>query len=138
MSSEVKAFTTAVAAAEAEDKGEAGETPFLVDGVECMAYKPKDGQLAVLMATTGRHSSMPEQIAGIINFFASVLDDFSHTHLVSRLLDRRDDFGIEEVTGIMEWMIEEWTGNPTQEPSGSQRSRSRGGQNSTPPTPALT
>lgn len=131
----VKEFITAVEETEREDRNEDTYT-FVVDGVECRCYKPGDGQLAVLLATTGRHSSTQEQIAGIINFFASVLDDSSHHYIVSRLLDRRDPFGIEQVQGIMEWMVEEWTGRPFESPSGSTRSLPSDGQNSTPTTTA--
>lgn len=111
---------------------------FKVDGVECRAYKPKDGQLAVLMATNTRHSSQEEQIAGLINFFVAVLDDTSHSYIVSRLLDRKDPFGIEQVQGIFEWMVEQWSGRPTRQPSVSTQSRKTDGQKSTQPTPALT
>jgi hypothetical protein len=104
----------------------------------CRARKPKDGQLAVLMATSSRHSSTSEQIAGYINFFVAVLDDFSHTYVVSRLLDSDDEFGIDEVQDIMEWMVEEWSGRPTQSPSVSAQSHSNGGQKSTLPTPVST
>lgn len=134
----MKEFTTAAnEAAQSPEEKDAG-MPFVVDGVECRAFQPKDGQLAVLMATTGRHSSTQEQIAGLINFFVAVLDKPSHTYIVNRLLDYNDPFGIAEVQGIMEWMMEEWTGRPTQWPSGSTPSPPSGGPKSTQPTPALT
>lgn len=131
-------ITTAAKRAEQGDKTADEGTPFKVDDRECKAYRPGDGQLAVLMATTGRHSSQEESIAGIINFFASVLDDDSHTYVVSRLLDRRDPFGIAEVEDIMRGLVKEWTGNPTNGSSDSASSQPSIGQSSTPPTPALT
>lgn len=139
----IKEFTTAIKVADAEDREaeggpDADQWPFKVDGVECMAFKPGSGQLAVLIATTANHSSEVEQVAGIINFFASVLDDQSHHYLVQKLLDRRDPFGISEVTEIMEAMVEEWTGDPTKQPSDYLPSRKPGGQKSKPRTPALT
>lgn len=134
----MKEFTTAANAAAETPEEAAKGMPFVIDGYECVAHKPKDGQLAVLMATTGRHSSQQEQIAGLINFFVAVLDDDSHSYVVNRLLDRKDPFGIDEVQNIMEWMIEEWSGRPTQSPSVSTASPPNAGQNSTPPTPALT
>lgn len=143
-----KDFETAARAATTTQEEEEAGLPFTVTEkdengnvtarVTCRCFRPGDGQLAILMATTGRHSSQNEQIAGIINFFASVLDDDSHTYLVNRLLDRKDEFGLEQVQDIMEWMIEEWTGRPTKSPSVSTRSPSSTGQGSTPPTPALT
>lgn len=135
----MKEFVTAAEETIAEDEGSDGSIQFLVDGWEVTAYKPGDGQLAVLMATTGRHSDGPEQMAGIINFFASVLDDASHSHLVKRLLDRRDPYGVEQVTETIEWLIEEWSGGrPTKSPSASSQSPKRAGQKSKQNTPALT
>lgn len=130
-------ITAAEKAGETQDEVDQGIT-FMVDKVECVAYQPGDGQLAVLMATTGRHSSQNEQIAGIINFFASVLSDESHGYIVSRLLDRRDRFGLEQVQDIIEWLIEEWSGRPTKSPSGSTASPPSTGLSSTAETPALT
>lgn len=132
----MKEFTTAVEHAEQGDNDEGME--FGVDGVMCRAYRPSDGQLAFLMASTGRHSSDQEQIAGLINFFVAVLDDRSQTYIINRLLDRKDKFGVENVQSIMEWMIEEWSGRPTQQPSGSTASPPSGGQKSTQRTPVLT
>lgn len=131
----IKEFITAARVAE---EGDAPETVFKVDGIECTAYKPEDGQLAILMATTGRHSNLHEKIAGVINFFVATLDEKSHHHLVDRLLDRKDPFGIEEVTDIMKNLVEEWTGHPTESSSGSPQSRSSGGRKSTPRTPVST
>lgn len=134
----MKEFTTAAAEAEKPEGAEDEGMEFSVDGVLCHCYKPNDGQLAFLMATTGRHSNEQEQIAGIINFFVAVLDDQSHDFLVKKMLDRDDDFGILEVQEIMQWMVEEWTARPTQSPSASTPSRRSGGRKSTQPTPALT
>lgn len=131
----MREFTTALK----EVTGEAEEAMhFTVDGRELTCYPPSEGQLAVLMASIGRHSALAQQIAGIINFFVEVMDEPSHAYLVGRLLDRTDPFGLEEVTEIMDWMIEEWTGRPTQSPSVSTRSRQSGGQRSTRRTSAST
>ena len=133
----MKEFTTAVNEAEKSEEDE-GLVEFMVDGELCTAYRPSDGQLAFLMASTGRHSSTEEQIAGIINFFVAVLDDDSHNYVVSKLLDRKDKFGIEQVQEIMEWLVSEWSGRPTKSPSGSTSSPPSTGRSSTRPTPALT
>lgn len=130
----MREFNTAVKEVTEPEEQEQG-MPFAVDGVMCRAFRPSDGQLAVLMASTGRHSSTQEQIAGLINFFVAVLDEDSHTYIVNKLLDRKDPFGLEKVQEIMEWMVEEWSGRPTQQPSASTPSPPSAGQNSTPPTP---
>jgi hypothetical protein len=90
------------------------------------------------MASVGRHASFHQQVAGVINFFCEVMDADAHAYVVERLLDRKDPFGLEQVTEIMEWMIEEWTGNPTQKPSVSTASPSTTGPNLTPVIPAST
>lgn len=126
----MKDFITAVKDVEDQDEGTDGQIVFMVDDWEVTAYRPGTGQLGVLMAMT-LNTSETEQIAGIINFFASVLDDASHHHLVRRMLDRRDPFGIEEVTEIMQGLVEEWTGHPTQQPTASTRSSGQSGSAST-------
>lgn len=131
----IKEFTTAVREAEADAPG---LMTFTIDGRELTCYHPGDGQIAVLMASVGRHASFHQQVAGIINFFVEVMDEDSHAYVVGRLLDREDQFGLTEVTSVMEWMIEEWTGNPTQKPSVSTASPSTTGPNSTPVIPAST
>lgn len=130
----MREFTTAVAEAAETDEDRDNGNPFLVDGVECHCYKPEDGQLAVLLASVSRSQNWQTQVAGIINFFVEVLDDQSHQHIVGRLMDRNDPFGLDEVKDIMEWMVEDWTGRPTQPPSVSTRSRPSGGRKSTPRT----
>lgn len=117
--------------ARAEDEPEDVGVEFAVDGVMCTAYHPGDGQLAYLLATTSRHSSTQEQVAGLINFFVAVLDDESREHLVARLLDRRDEFGVKEVQDIFEFLTETWTARPTKSLSGSTPSRRTGGRKST-------
>lgn len=130
----MKEFQTALKAVEDEETDDDLAMAFTVDGEELVCFPPSDGQLAILIASVGRHSSQHQQIAGIINFFVEVMDERSHGYVVGRLLDREDPFGLEEVEAIMSWMIEEWTGRPTQSPSVSTRSQRRAGRKSTPRT----
>jgi len=126
--SPIKEFTTALK----EVTGDAEDVmTFTVDGTELTCYYPNDGQLAILAASLGRHSSQHTQIAGIIDFFVEVMDEQSHSYLVERLLDRKDPFGLTEVQDIMAWMMEEWTGRPTQRPSVSTQSQKTAGPRST-------
>lgn len=135
----MKEFVTAAEEVVDEEEGlDSGVLEFAIDGFEVKAYKPGSGQFALLMASTGRHSNVAEKTAGAINFFMSVLDDEAYNHVVSRLLDRKDPFGIEQVSEIMEWMIEEWSARPTQSSSGSSPSRKPAGRKSTPRTLAST
>lgn len=107
----IKEFTTAL---KAVTEDETLPMVFAIDGHELAAYRPTDGQLALLMSAVGRHTNMQTQIAGIIDFFVAVMDDDSASYVTDRLLSRTDPLGIEQVQEVMEWMIEEWTGRPTQ------------------------
>lgn len=77
------------------------------------AYPPKEGQVALMMARTGRHSSTQDKVAAMIDFFVEVLDEGDHQYVVNRLLDRNDPFGLGDVTDVMTYLIEEWGGRPT-------------------------
>lgn len=133
----MKEFTTA-ANAVAEQKQPSKGLEFMVDGETLIAHKPREGQVAVLMATVGRHATEQDMVAGIINFFASTLDKNSYGYIERRLLDYDDEFGIEQVQDILEWLIEEWTGRPTKLPSGSTPSPESTGHESTAQVPAST
>jgi hypothetical protein len=91
-------------------KNEEGE---IVEERELVAHYPKDGQVALLMARMGRHSSASERVAGVIDFFVEVLDQEGHEYVVSRLLDREDEFGLKDISDIMNYLMEEWGGRPT-------------------------
>jgi len=107
---------------------------FKIDGESCHAFQPSNGQLAVLLASIASTQQWTHQVAGVINFFDAVLDEDSSAYITRRLLDRRDQFGIDEVQDIIAWLVEEWSARPTQPPSGSTPSPPRGGAKSTPRT----
>lgn len=128
-------FNTAVK----EVTGETDEgIAFKIDGEELRAYKPSDGQLAMLMASLGRGSSETDSVAGVINFFVKVLDSSGAKYIENRLLDRDDNFELEQVEKVMEWLVGQWSGRPTQPLSVSTASPPSGGQNSMPPIPEST
>jgi hypothetical protein len=131
----MKEFTTAAQSVDAQPD-EVME--FTIDGQECQAFQPSNGQLAVLLASISSTQQWTNQVAGVINFFDAVLDEESSAYVTRRLLDRRDPFGIDDVQAIIEWMVEEWSARPTPQPSGSTPSRPRGGAKSTARTPRST
>lgn len=100
-------------------------------------FRPREGQVALLMAQTGRHASNDLKVSAVINFFTGVLDDPSYQYVTSRLMDQKDEFGLTHIEGLLQLMMEEWSGNPTQSSSGSTESPNSDGQNSTPTTPTL-
>lgn len=109
----MKEFVTAVLEeTEVEERKKAG-VKFKIDDQELVAHKPNDGQVALLMARMGRHSTSSDRVAGIIDFFVEVLDEQGHEYIVNRLMDGDDEFGITDVSSIMEWLLAEWSGRPT-------------------------
>lgn len=132
----MKEFVTAAERIENETDPDDDYVEFAVDGFEVKAYRPDDGQLAVLYAMTGRHTDTTDKIAGTVNFFFGLLDDESHTHLAKRLMDRRDEFGIAKVNEILQYLVEQWSGRPTRPSPGSSGSQRSTGQKSTRRTPA--
>jgi hypothetical protein len=131
----MKEFVTTAERVSAEEQDE-DYVEFAVDGFEIKAYRPEDGQLAILYAMTGRHSPTEEKVAGTINFFFGLLDDASHQHLAQRLMDRRDPFGIKQVQEIIEHLVEEWSGRPTNRRRDSSPSPRPTGPKSTGRSPA--
>lgn len=133
-----KSFSTAVASSVIKKTGEEEQYDFEVDGVQCVAFKPSEAQLAMALASMGRFSKDTDQIAAVINFLVGILDDRTNSYIVNRLLDRTDPFGLEQVQDILEWLIEEWSGRPTQKSSGSTESPPSTGPSSTLTIPAST
>jgi len=129
-----------VTAAERSEATEDGEEPvvFMLDGHEMRAYKPTEGQFALLMMAMGRHASTTDQFAGVVDFFFNVLDEPSQAYVSSRMMSREDLIPLEKIVEIMEFLTEEWGGRPFRSPSASTSSRRNGGRKSTPRTPALT
>lgn len=133
----VREFVTAVEKAEEENEGEE-PLVFKLDGRELKAWKPTEGQFALLIMALGRHASNVDQTAGVLDFFIQVLDEESQKYVIDRMMSRRNVIDVDTIVDILEWMTEEWGGRPFQRPSGSTSSRPRGGRKSTPRTPALT
>lgn len=82
-------------------------------GRKIKVHPPNSGQVAILMARMGRHSTFNDKMAGVIDFFVGILDEADYDYVVNRLLDPKDNLGIEEIQSVMEWLLEEWTGRPT-------------------------
>ena len=88
--SAIKEFTTAL---KAVTEDEDAPMVFSIDGHELLAYKPTDGQLALLMSSIGRHTSISDPGRRVIDFFVAVMDDDSATYVTDRLLSRTDPLG---------------------------------------------
>jgi hypothetical protein len=131
----MREFITAVEESESEEEP---ALVFKVDGRELRAFKPTEGQFALLMMAMGRHVAQTEQFAGVIDFFIQVLDAPSQQYVIDRMMSRTEIIPMSQIVEIMEWMIEEWGGRPFPSPSASTSSPPRSGRKSTARTPALT
>ena len=125
----MREFVTAVE--KSEQAEEEADLIFKIDDHELRAYKPTDGQFALLVMAMGRHASNTDQFAGVIDFFLNVLDEPSQQYVIKRMMTRTEIIPIEQIVEILEWMIEEWGGRPFQRPSGSTSSPQNGGRKST-------
>lgn len=92
---------------------------------------PKEGAVMYLMSrATGRHAK-PQDMAEMVNYVVDLLDEESRERVEDRLMDFDDDYGMEDVLGLWEELLEEETARPTRSPSASTRSRATTGKNST-------
>lgn len=90
------------------------------------------------MSMTSRHAGTNTAVAGIVDFIFGLVSDEDAAHMQSRLMDRNDEFGLDQIRKILLWITEEWGARPTQRSSGSSRSRKPAGQKSTRTTSAST
>lgn len=104
---------------------------FKVDDDEFTAYPPTEGQMALMMAAQANNRETSDHVAGVIDFFDGLLDEETQKIFRERLMDRDDPFDFDLVQEIMESLIEEWSGRPTQSPRGSTPSRPTTGRKST-------
>jgi hypothetical protein len=123
----LKEFATAARAATTDEDA----IEFKLDGEVYRSLQPTPGQTVMIMTAFGDRTSINERVAGTIDFFFGLLDQPSAVALQHRLLDRNDPFELEQITEILSYLMEEWTGRPFTPPSGSTPSRVNGGQKST-------
>ena len=124
-----KSFSLAVEEATSAEYNES--MPFQVEGSDeqLYAYRPTEGQVALLL---GAGAARPEEMAStFMELFWSLMDEETAAILRHRLMDRHDRFGLADIVQIVEWIVEEATGFPTQPPPASTRSPATSGQRST-------
>ena len=94
------------------------------------AYTPNEGQLTFMLASMGRGQSGQQRFASIINLMLSCLRDEDRDYLEGRLLSRgADRIHPSQIENIFEYLVEEWFGRPTQQPSDSVKSPPSDGTN---------
>lgn len=92
---------------------------FELDGETFTAYPPTPAQFAFHIREQN-HKDTARRIASVVNFLDGLLDEKGRDRLADRLLDRDDPFDLDDVNKIISGLIEEWTANPTEQPSSSQ------------------
>jgi hypothetical protein len=132
----MREFVTA--AEKADETEDEADLHFALDDQEMRAYKPTEGQFALLMMAMGKYATNNDQVSAVLDFFVRVLDGPSQQYVLERMASRDNVIPISTIVDILEWMIEEWGGRPFQKPSASTSSRRSGGRKSTARTPALT
>lgn len=127
-------FNTAVRSTD-EQKAEQGTAvPLKIDGQEIVFNGPTSSQLA--MVIFGAQGSFTQQVAAFINFFFAVLPKEHHGEFRRRLWDAEDPFDDAMVADIVKHLIEEWSGNPTQQSPASTPTQQPTGETSTETAPS--
>jgi hypothetical protein len=130
----MREFITAAAAVEDEGDTFGSEITIKVDGREVAILPANEGALAMLLASDA--VPLNEKVSASINFFFSILRDArDEDHFKQRLFDRKDPFGGAIIAELVEGIIEEWTGDPTQSSSDSTGSLDSTGESSTASAP---
>lgn len=133
----MKEFTTAGAGKERPT------AQFLLDGAELTARRPKSMALLEL-ASLDKDSGPVAQVQAAKNFIDDCLTPPSRDYINGRLYDPEDEFEFDDLTPILEWVVEEFTRPPAPPapPNGSSATHRRTGRPSTAavrpsaPTPA--
>lgn len=112
----------------------------IIDGAEPITFTVDDDEFTALPPTPEQfawhireqnHKDLSRRVASIINFLDGLLVDDSKERFNERLLDPDDPMDMEMVSDIIAGLIEAWSANPTESPSGSSSSRKSTGGNST-------
>lgn len=127
----MKQFVTQVSTPEIPEG--VGPLPFQVDDDEFVANPPSQEQVLFLVAAQASTVDMATRAAAVIDFLAAILaEEDQFTRFRSRLLDPKDTLDFAKVEEIVEWLVEEWSGErPTKPSSGSASSRGSTGKSST-------
>lgn len=115
----IKEFTSAVREAEEGDK-----LSFKVDGRKIVAKKPKQAIFAQIALSTRSGTTVGDRLEATYAFFGGKLDEKGNRHggvislddwnwMEERLNDSEDYFDLDVLMEIIEYVVEEFAGNPT-------------------------
>jgi hypothetical protein len=111
---------------------------FKHNGREVTFYKPSDGQQAIMLAMGGRDMG-PKAAGTFIQLFIELGDDETQRYFQDLLLTRGSGFDLKNEGGlfdIWEYLVEQWSGKATKQPSDFQSPRRATGRASTGSTRA--
>lgn len=121
----MREFSTAANRGRAAFK-DADVIEFMLDDRVLTAHAPTAGQLALFMQDA-RGGPM-RFVAALIDFFQHVLSDEDWAYVENLLAEGMD---VDDLSDIYTYLLEDWSGRPTQRSSGSTPTRSGTGQRST-------
>ena len=128
----MREFVTAAKAVENDGDTFGRDTEMKIDGRTVRFLPATEGQMALLLSTDMLPTT--DRISIGVNLFFNLLrDDTDSDYFRQRMFDRKDPFGAGEIAEIVQSLIEEWSGDPTQESSDSTPSPPRTGASSTAP-----
>lgn len=109
------------------------DEPIYIDiaGKETVFHYPGSGQMAYMaMASAGDRNTV--QTAGMmINFVISLMEEEDARRLRGLLLDRDNEYGMEDLLDVFDELQERWSSRPTQSSSDSSGSQQETGRRST-------
>jgi hypothetical protein len=116
----MKAFSTAAKAAAHKTDEPIGEPiEFEYDERVVTVKPPTAPQLALFLSAYGDTADVGGRVVDTLNFFSSRFRREDAGYFKRRLNDPEDPFDFEDMSDILAWLIEEWSGRPTISPSES-------------------
>lgn len=115
-------------------EGEEDALVFLHDGREVKFYEPSSGQLAIMSTIRASKDPGQKEARAVMSFFFGMMDEATADYFEERLMDRNDPFDLDSeggITEIFEYLLEEWSGKASKQPSDYQQSPKQTGRSST-------
>lgn len=105
------------------------------DKTDCKAVmQPTGGQIAYITLHMHKARRDESQAGALLNFLDSLLEDETQVYIMDLLLDPRNDFEVEQLLSLLEYLMEEWTARPTEQSSVSSSRQTTRGTSSKPRT----
>ena len=94
-------------------------------------YRPTTGQTALMMSAFSGDSSVADGTHALLNFYRNITEDDGYAAIKGMLENPNIPDSLEQLMDLTEAVIEEFTGNPTKQPTDYLPSRQTGGRNLT-------